>query len=143
VTFLAEEPAEHTEVAIEKVQVTDKEATVMPTTLEGATVVIQELVTVAEEEEAKVVPSEYRLYQNRPNPFNAVTQIAYDLPRVTWVQLAVCTITGQEVAVLVDGEREAGYYSVSWDASGLSSGMYVVRMEAGNFVETRKMMLLR
>lgn len=111
------------------------------------------------EEHGSLIPGEYQLYQNYPNPFNPLTTIRYGLPGKSVVRLAVYNLLGQEVAVLVEGEKEAGYHEVRFDGSGLASGVYIYRLEAtsaqispagwsdgsraGTFVQTRKLLLLR
>ncbi len=89
------------------------------------------------------IPVAYLLYQNYPNPFNPSTTIRYGLPHKSNVSLAVFNTLGQQVATLVQGDQEAGYHEVRFDASGLSSGVYFYRLQAGTFVETRKLLLLR
>jgi len=89
------------------------------------------------------LPSEFRLSQNFPNPFNSSTEIRYEVPEVSHVLLEVYDVLGRRVGVLVDGVEEAGYGKVVWDAGGMASGIYFVRMEAGGFVEVRKAILLR
>jgi photosystem II stability/assembly factor-like uncharacterized protein len=89
------------------------------------------------------VPTAFQLHQNHPNPFNPATRIRYDLPQAARVQLTVYDITGREVARLVNEEQPAGAYSIQWDATGLSSGVYFCRMQAGSFAATRKLLLLR
>jgi photosystem II stability/assembly factor-like uncharacterized protein len=85
----------------------------------------------------------YELSQNFPNPFNPSTTIRYGLPQRSQVTLTVFNTLGQQVAVLQNGEQEAGYHEVRLDGSGLSSGVYFYRMQAGSFVQTRKFILLR
>jgi probable HAF family extracellular repeat protein len=97
------------------------------------------------------IPSEFQLHQNYPNPFNPITTIAYDLPKVAHVVLAVYNVLGQQVAVLVDGVQEAGYKTVEWNASTVPSGVYFYRLQArqtdggqaGEFSRIRKMLLVR
>jgi len=89
------------------------------------------------------VAREYELAQNYPNPFNPVTMIRYQIPTAETVSLKVYDVLGKEVATLVSGRQEAGNYAVPFNASGLSSGMYFYRLQAGGFVETRKMMLVK
>jgi hypothetical protein len=88
-------------------------------------------------------PTVYELSQNYPNPFNPTTVIEYALPEDGHVKLEVYSILGQRVATLVDETRSAGYYAERFNATGLASGLYIYRMQAGNVVETRKLMLLK
>jgi hypothetical protein len=85
----------------------------------------------------------YALEQNYPNPFNPSTVIRYSLPQTSSVTLAVFNSIGQQVATLVQGEREAGYLEVRFDATGLSSGVYFYQLQAGNYVATKKLLLLK
>lgn len=89
------------------------------------------------------LPSDYQLEQNYPNPFNPVTTIRYVLPVPERVRLVVYDVLGREVAVLVDGVKATGRHEAHFDAIGLSGGVYVYRLTAGRFTETRKMILLK
>jgi hypothetical protein len=89
------------------------------------------------------VPKEFVLEQNYPNPFNPSTTIRYALPVRLHVTLAVYNTLGQQICILREGEQEAGYHDVQFDASGLSSGVYFYRIQAGEFVQTRRLLLLR
>ena len=89
------------------------------------------------------LPHEFLLQQNYPNPFNPSTTIRYGLPSRSHVTLAVFNTLGQQVATLVQGEQEAGYHDVHFDASGLASGVYLYRLQAGDFVQSLKLTLLR
>jgi hypothetical protein len=89
------------------------------------------------------VPTEFVLGQNYPNPFNPSTTIRYQVPEASWISLKIYDMLGQEVATLVNRVEEPGEYIVSWNASSASSGMYLYRLIAGSFVETRKMLLLK
>ena len=88
-------------------------------------------------------PREFVLAQNYPNPFNPTTVIEYVLPRESFVKLEVFNVLGERVATLVDGVRAAGYYSTPLDGKNLASGLYLYRLEAGSFVQTRKLLLVR
>ncbi len=89
------------------------------------------------------MPTDYSLSQNYPNPFNATTVIEYALPVESHVKLQVYNIRGQKVATLVNSKQQAGYRSVNWDASGVSSGLYFYRLTAGSKVFSDRMMLLK
>jgi hypothetical protein len=88
-------------------------------------------------------PSGFQLGRSYPNPFNATTVVSYQLSVVSEVRLTVYDVLGREVARLVDERKPAGSYQVTFDASSLASGVYLYRMTAGSFVQTRKMTLLR
>ncbi len=85
----------------------------------------------------------YRLEPNYPNPFNPSTTIRYGLPVRSHVSLTVFNTLGQQVATLVNGEMEAGYHDVKFDASRLPSGVYLYRLQAGNHIEVRKALLMK
>ena len=88
-------------------------------------------------------PSSFSLEQNYPNPFNPETTIKFALPQSANVELAVYNALGQQVAVLVNEVKSAGTYSVRFDASALSSGMYFYKMQSGSFVQVNKMVLIK
>jgi len=89
------------------------------------------------------LPSEFALLSNYPNPFNAQTVIQYQLPVSSTVKVEVYNLLGSKVATLMNGEQEAGYKSVTWDASEISSGVYFYKLTAGDYTETRRMMLVK
>ena len=96
----------------------------------------------------KSIPNKYSLSQNYPNPFNPSTTIKYSIPNVgvghaPTVQLKVYDVLGREVATLVNKEQSAGNYEVQFDASGLTSGIYLYQLQSGNFIESRKMILIK
>ncbi len=86
---------------------------------------------------------QFTLHQNYPNPFNPSTTIGYYLPAATYVTLKVFNTSGEEVAVLVNGNTEAGEHEIEFDASNLGSGVYVYRMTAGDFTSLKKMILVK
>jgi hypothetical protein len=89
------------------------------------------------------VPSVFALRQNYPNPFNPVTFIEFDLPKSEYVELVVFNSLGQQVKTLVEQDMNAGSYRVDFDARNLPSGTYYYRLIAGNFVETKKMVIVK
>lgn len=96
-----------------------------------------------EDETTMLPPSEFKLHQNYPNPFNPVTEIRYDVPETFPIRLIVYDIAGREVARLVDGTVEAGCHSVLFDATGLASGVYIYKLEAGAFNQTARMIIAK
>lgn len=105
-------------------------------------------ITIGETAKAEVLPSRFALHQNQPNPFNPTTEIAFSLPNAADVTLEVYNITGQRIATLVDGHLSAGYHTVIWDGTDdnarlAASGIYLYRIKADGFVETRKMVLMK
>jgi hypothetical protein len=89
------------------------------------------------------VPERYLLEQNYPNPFNPSTTIRYGLPHRLHATLTVFNTLGQSVSMLVNGEQEAGYHEVRFGTTGLSSGVYFCRLQAGDFVATRRLLLVK
>ncbi len=94
-------------------------------------------------EELVNIPTEYGLSQNYPNPFNPETQISYALPEAGYVTLKVYDVLGREVATLVDEFKEAGYYSVEFNGSSLSSGVYFYKLVVGSYTSIKKLLLAK
>jgi hypothetical protein len=94
-------------------------------------------------DENETFPTEYSLYQNYPNPFNPSTKIKYSVPQTSQVQIKVFDVLGNEIATIVKEEKPIGNYEVEFDARELSSGIYFYQLNAGNFVETKKMLLIK
>jgi hypothetical protein len=89
------------------------------------------------------LPKAFELSQNFPNPFNPSTTIRFGVPRATFVSLKVYNELGQEVASLVSNEMPAGYHTVQWNAAGMPSGMYFYKMQSQDFVQTKKLLLMK
>ena len=98
------------------------------------------LVDVIENEQ---LPVGYSVQQNYPNPFNPTTNIQFSIPKTEFVTLRIYNLLGQEVATLVSEKLKPGNYTYTWNAGSLASGVYLCHMQAGNFLETRKMILIR
>jgi hypothetical protein len=101
------------------------------------------LVTGIEPIVSSQIPNEYKLEQNYPNPFNPVTKINFGLQKTGFVTLKIYDVLGKEVATLVNGVKNAGSYSVDFNGSSLSSGMYLYRLETNGYVSTKEMILLK
>ncbi len=95
------------------------------------------------EEDDKIVPENFALLQNYPNPFNPSTKITYNIPQRSNVSLKIYDVLGKEIITLVNERKEAGTYNIQFDASKLSSGVYIYSIQAGDFLESRKMILMK
>ena len=89
------------------------------------------------------LPQNYALSQNYPNPFNPTTKINYSLPEATKVSLEVYNLLGRKVMELVNGQQSAGYHTATFNASGLSSGVYLYKLTTPSFTQTKKMLLIK
>ena len=89
------------------------------------------------------IPMQYMLRQNYPNPFNPSTKLKYSIPELSSVTLKVYDVLGNEIVAIIDEEKPAGNYEVEFDGSELSSGVYFYRLQAGDFIKTKKMLLLK
>ncbi|MDP2364473.1 MAG: T9SS type A sorting domain-containing protein, partial [Ignavibacteria bacterium] len=98
---------------------------------------------VGVEEELNAVPSEFALSQNYPNPFNSLSVIKYSIPKSSQVTLKIFNTLGEEIETLINEEKPIGTYEVSWNVANLPSGVYFYRIQAGSFIQTRKMILLK
>ena len=92
---------------------------------------------------SSTTPDKYTLYQNYPNPFNPNTNIKFDIQKTSPIKLVIYDALGREVATLVNEELKAGSYQVSWDGSNYTSGVYFYTLQAGDYIETKKMLLLK
>jgi len=95
------------------------------------------------ETSTRLIPTEYAMYGATPNPFNPTTTLGYALPQAGQVKLTVYNVSGQQVATLVNGWRDAGIHEVTFDASGLASGLYVYQLTAGEFHAIGKMVMTK
>ncbi|MAT58266.1 MAG: hypothetical protein CMF23_09870 [Ignavibacteriae bacterium] len=93
--------------------------------------------------ENKLLADDFKLYQNYPNPFNPTTSIEYSVPSNEYVSLKVYDILGNEIASLVNEQKSAGNYSVNFNAGSLTSGMYLYKLQAGNFTSVKKMLFVK
>ena len=88
-------------------------------------------------------PASFRLFQNHPNPFNSKTKISFEIKNRTKIHLKIYNIAGHCIQTLVNQHTPAGKYTVTWDASGLPSGIYFCRLETEDFILNRKMILMK
>lgn len=95
------------------------------------------------DDEMSGIPTSFQLKQNYPNPFNPTTTITIGLPEDSRVKVAVYNLIGQEMALVIDKRMSAGYHNLEFDASSLKSGVYLYRLEADNFVQVKKMVLIK
>jgi len=119
------------------------EGDLVPVGVEGRDGWNRPLILGFENNLAENLPTVFRLAQNYPNPFNPVTTINYDLAATVPVQLLVYNSLGQQVATLVNDTQPAGRYSFTFDASSLASGLYFYQLQAGEFNDLQKMMLVK
>jgi hypothetical protein len=101
------------------------------------------ITTVEHDSNAPFLPSNYLLYQNTPNPFNPVTEIGFLLPTASNVRIDIYNILGHMIETLMDRHLHAGDHSVIWNGSNYSTGLYLYKIEAGEFVDSKKMILLK
>ena len=93
--------------------------------------------------EDESIVSTYELFQNYPNPFNPSTTIKFSLPISDYVTLIVLNTLGEEITVLMDNEMSVGSYKIEWDARNYPSGVYFYQLKSQNFIETKKMILMK
>ena len=93
--------------------------------------------------EENIIPVKFELSQNYPNPFNSTTNIKYAISKSSNVKITVYDILGKELEVLIDEQLQAGTYQTSWNASNYSSGIYFYRMQAGDYISTMKMLMIK
>ena len=110
----------------------------------GEFVLSREALGIADE----LLPDKFALHQNYPNPFNPVTTLRYDLPENSLVNITIYDMLGRQVKKLINQTQEAGFKSIIWDATNnygkpVSAGVYLYQIQAGEFVQTKKMVLLK
>lgn len=110
---------------------------------QGSAYVFNDVTVGIEDLDNYFIPSGFTLHQNYPNPFNPSTKIRYGLPETAQVKLEIFNAIGQRMATLVDERQSAGFHEFEFDASGLASGVYLYRIQAGSFVQMKKMVYLR
>lgn len=98
---------------------------------------------VTDVKDNNITAFKFELQQNYPNPFNPSTSISYQVPVKNNVTLKIYDVIGNEVAVLVNGEKPAGTYRVNWNAANMPSGVYMYKLQTGSFVQTKKMILMK
>jgi len=91
----------------------------------------------------ETIPNDFILMQNYPNPFNPATTISFSIPAPSYVSLRVFNLLGKEVAQIISEEMPAGRHSKQWNAADLTSGVYFYRLQSGDFVETKRLMMLK
>ena len=89
------------------------------------------------------LPESFSLSAAYPNPFNPTTTLSFALPVDNEVTLSIYNLQGREVSTLIDANMDAGYHSIVWDANSYASGVYFVKMVAGEFVNTQKLILIK
>ncbi len=105
--------------------------------------ITNQVITSVQAEDERIVPADFKLNQNYPNPFNPSTTIEFSIPEASNVRIAVYNLLGQQVAEIVNETKSAGTHSIQWNASDLSSGMYIYSLEANGNIITKKMTLLK
>ena len=101
------------------------------------------LITDVEELDDKTIPKEFKLYQNYPNPFNPSTTIQFALPKESFTRLEIFNVLGEKVKTLVSEMLSPGVYKYKWDAGRYSSGVYFYCINTDNFIQTKKLLLLK
>ena len=101
------------------------------------------ITSIDEGKTGNIIPKSYQLEQNFPNPFNPSSVFQYDIPKTSFVKITVYDIIGREIRTLVNEMKSPGEYTVVFDARNLASGIYLYRMQAGDFVQTKKLILMK
>jgi len=124
-------------------QLTDVDITGVTTIHDPISITLNSSDTGGDPEQFSGIPTKFNLYQNFPNPFNPTTIINYELQITNYVELSIYNSLGQKMVILVSEKQEAGRYQVEWDASEFASGVYYYKIQAGGFLEVKKMVFVR
>ena len=89
------------------------------------------------------IPTEYSISQNYPNPFNPTTKIKFGLPKAGFTRITVYDLLGRDIMTLINNELKAGYHEINIDAHNLPSGIYLYKIQSGDFTKTKKMILMK
>ena len=132
--------AEATTVAVQSLRLNEE-----PVMVDVAAATLSNLLTTGDE---NLLPDEFALHQNYPNPFNPVTTLRYDLPEDAMVNITIYDMMGRLVKTMVNTQQTAGYKSIQWNATNnagrpVSAGLYLYTIQAGEFTQTKKMVLLK
>jgi len=93
--------------------------------------------------ENQMIPASYGISSIYPNPFNPITQISYTIPQYSYLQFNIYDLTGRKITTLINEFQTPGYHSISWNADNLPSGVYLIRMDSGDFTQTQKVVLVK
>lgn len=121
----------------------DDKAVLYAATNNGIGAFIGDLLVSVDDDQITLVPNNFLLYQNYPNPFNPITVIRYDIAQAENVEISIYNILGQRIRTLVNEIKQPGQYDVSFDASSLTSGIYIYRIKSGNYLSSKKMLLIK
>lgn len=124
-----------------KIQITSESDSTIFSISENSFTVIDTVTNVVKDE--NYIPQEYSLEQNYPNPFNPTTTIKFSIPNASYVKLSIYDLLGNEIVTLIDAGKQAGSYKVTFDASKFASAIYIYRIVADNFIDSKKMILLK
>ena len=100
------------------------------------------VITGIHEEEGEI-PTKYSIDQNYPNPFNPTTKIKFSLPKTTLTTIIICDLLGREIMTLVNKVLQAGFHEINIDSNNLPSGIYLYRIQSGEFIQSKKMILMK
>ena len=132
-TSFTDEITEDTEYAVSAVDIHENESDM------SASILVSMPMNIID----NLIPTKYELMTAYPNPFNPITNITYGLPKYTNIQIVIFDLSGEQIASLINEFQSPGYHSINWNADNHPSGMYFVKMVAGEYVNTQKLMLIK